>query len=166
VVEKALEADPNNTDAKSLDKITGNRLIIQNAQESLDDIFGAAGDDPFAAPQPAADAAAPQPPAPQPPAAQPPVAPAPVAPVPAAQTPAADVFGDAPASDPFAAPVEPRATTVPPVDRVPAPVAPMAPRIAPPDPRSDASGVARSRDIFADPSRPAGDDELLEEPGG
>ncbi len=49
VAEKALEADPNNTDAQALEKISGNRLIMQQAG-SLDDIFGgggAADADPF-----------------------------------------------------------------------------------------------------------------------
>jgi hypothetical protein len=62
VAEKALEADPDNTDAQALERITGNRLIIQNPQDSLGDIFGTgggdAGDDPFAAPAPAAVPAA------------------------------------------------------------------------------------------------------------
>ncbi|MEC8474211.1 MAG: hypothetical protein VXZ38_06150, partial [Planctomycetota bacterium] len=38
VVRKALEADPNNADAQAIDRIMGNRLIIQNQQ--ADDIFG------------------------------------------------------------------------------------------------------------------------------
>ena len=54
VAEKALEADPNNAEARALEKISGNRLVMQNPQESLDDVFGggggAAADDPFAAP--------------------------------------------------------------------------------------------------------------------
>ncbi|MGC6448579.1 MAG: hypothetical protein ACON5J_19280, partial [Rubripirellula sp.] len=47
VVRKALEADPNNADAQAIDRIMGNRLIIQNQQ--ADDIFGS----PAPAPAPA-----------------------------------------------------------------------------------------------------------------
>ena len=80
VAAMALEADPNNQDAISLEKISGNRLVMQNPGDSpFDDIFGgqsapapAAGggadpfgesappaptavdDDPFGAPAPAA----------------------------------------------------------------------------------------------------------------
>ncbi len=51
VAEKALEADPNNTDAQALEKISGNRLIMQNQTGTLDDVFGGGGgDDPFGAP--------------------------------------------------------------------------------------------------------------------
>ncbi len=45
VAEKALEADPNNTDAQALEKISGNRLIMQ--QGGADDPFGGGGNDPF-----------------------------------------------------------------------------------------------------------------------
>ncbi len=40
VAEMALEADPENSDAKSLLKVSGNRLILQNPADSpFDDIF-------------------------------------------------------------------------------------------------------------------------------
>ena len=81
VAAMALEADPNNQDAISLEKISGNRLVMQNPGDSpFDDIFGgqsspapaAGGDadpfgestppaptavdgDPFGAPAPAAE---------------------------------------------------------------------------------------------------------------
>ncbi|MGB1926282.1 MAG: hypothetical protein ACPHL6_07115, partial [Rubripirellula sp.] len=87
VVKKALEADPNNAEARAIDRIMGNRLIIQNQQ--ADDIFGAAAapaqnvdnENPFADPAPAAPAPAPTAPAPQAPAPTPDLsaAPAPTA---------------------------------------------------------------------------------------
>ncbi|QDT10412.1 VWA domain-containing protein [Planctomycetes bacterium K23_9] len=50
VAQLALEADPNNPEAQSLEKISGNRLVMQNPADSpFDDIFGGAS-------APAADA--------------------------------------------------------------------------------------------------------------
>ncbi|MGB0760110.1 MAG: vWA domain-containing protein, partial [Rubripirellula sp.] len=42
VAQRALEADPTNPQAQSLERISANRLVVQNPQGSLDDIFGAA----------------------------------------------------------------------------------------------------------------------------
>ncbi len=58
IVDKALEVDPNNNDAKAIKKIIGNRLIIQNSDAPAEDPFGAA---PAAAavPPPVAPPAAP-----------------------------------------------------------------------------------------------------------
>ncbi|GAF95281.1 unnamed protein product, partial [marine sediment metagenome] len=49
VIEKALEADPNNADAVTLERITGNRLVVQNESDNLDDLFseGSGDEDPF-----------------------------------------------------------------------------------------------------------------------
>ena len=69
VVKRALEADPNNAEAQAIDRIMGNRLIVQN-QQKADDIFGAAApapaapvddENPFADPQKPAPAPAPAP---------------------------------------------------------------------------------------------------------
>ncbi|MDA7493004.1 VWA domain-containing protein, partial [bacterium] len=46
VAQRALEADPTNPQAQTLERISANRLVVQNPQGSLDDIFGAAADDP------------------------------------------------------------------------------------------------------------------------
>ncbi len=49
VAEKALEADPNNAEALTLERITGNRLVVQNQSDNLDNIFneGAGDENPF-----------------------------------------------------------------------------------------------------------------------
>ena len=44
VAQRALDADPTNPQAQSLERISANRLVVQNPQGSQDDIFGAADD--------------------------------------------------------------------------------------------------------------------------
>ena len=57
VAELALEADPNNPEARALEKVSGNRLVMQNPGDSpFDDIFGGGADAPVAdAPAPGGD---------------------------------------------------------------------------------------------------------------
>jgi tetratricopeptide (TPR) repeat protein len=104
VAEMALEADPNNTDAQAIKKLSagGYRLVMKPQDDDpFGGLFGdepagaaadmpaadapAAGDDPFGEPAPAAAAAVEPPPAPAdvPPAPAPPAAVAPVPPAPA-----------------------------------------------------------------------------------
>ncbi|KAA5547347.1 VWA domain-containing protein [Roseiconus nitratireducens] len=161
VAEMALEADPNNEDAKVLKKVSsGTTLIIQNDDSPFGDLFG---DEPESPAAPAAGGTAPE---------EDPFGPFGDS-APAADAPAEDPFGEAPAAEP--APQPPAAqppAAEPPVSQPPAaqpgpavPVEPAAPRadrgaeagrMAPPAGR--APRVPPSRSII-------GDDEILERGG-
>ncbi|MFK8113794.1 MAG: VWA domain-containing protein [Rubripirellula sp.] len=143
VAQRALQADPNNTQAQALERISGNRLVMQNPGESLDDIFGGGGGDAAADGGDIFGADAP------------------------ADAPAADdgggIFGDAGDMD---APAAPAAGAAPAV-ATPPPAAPPAaapPAVSPPPaPAASAFSAPPAASVFG---TPAGDDELMEEPGG
>ena len=48
VAQRALEADPTNPQAQSLERISANRLVVAQNPQGSDDPFGGNGDDPFA----------------------------------------------------------------------------------------------------------------------